>query len=82
LNEKNPLVWASPDVRQEVTFRVAPDGRRRYRVIQWHDVEPDDPHGRPPVCRMPFWDPGVIESLEEAQRNFKGWPVDKDENWT
>jgi hypothetical protein len=51
-------------------------------MIQWYDVEPDDPNVRPPGCWMPFWHPGVLESLEEAQRNLKGWPVVKDENWT
>jgi hypothetical protein len=82
LNEKKLLIWASPDGRREGTFRVTPDGRRRDRVIQWCDVEPDAPDVRPPGFWMPFWSLGVFESLEEAQRNFKGWPVVKDENWT
>jgi len=51
-------------------------------VIQWYDVEPDDPNVRPAGFGMRFWNPGVFESLEEAQRNVNGWPVVKDENWT
>jgi hypothetical protein len=80
VTEKTPLTWTSPDGLQETTFRVALDGTCRYRVKQWYDVAPDDPHGRPPGFWIPFWESGVFESLEEAQRNFKGWPVVKDEN--
>ncbi len=78
--QTNSLVWTSPDGRQEATFRVAPDGTCRYRVLQWYDVAADDPHDRPPGFWSPFWESGVYASLEDAQRGFVGWPVVKDKD--
>jgi hypothetical protein len=51
-------------------------------MVQRYDLEPDDPCDRPHGWGGTFRDPDVVGSLEEAQRNFKGRPVVKDENWT